>query len=161
MLRYVPPKPRPRVEGLSPDFGRGEWKGPDLPDGDRDWLEHVTRVTKIGKNEYVPRVLHEVTHFTYPDPEAEDDWGRERWVTYHAFIRPDTEYGDEVLLAESHQYSYSRDWAPPPSVDVMKYTRHLIRRHQSQVTVTHFICDDDELRVSERVPVQGRWTECT
>lgn len=154
VLRYAPPPERVEPEGFK-RYGTGEWR--EEPRQPGEWLENFNRPTRLRKTEFVPHVLHEVTHFTHPDPDAEDEYGRARWVTYHAFIRPETEHGDWALLGETHQYSYSRDWPPPLPEHVLKFTRHLRRRHESQVTVSYFLCDDDLMRVSERLPVADRW----
>lgn len=159
MLRHLPPDPRPRHDELSNRYGIGEWREPR--DSDRDWIRGVTRHLRLRRTEYVPFVTHEVTHFTHADPDLVDDYGRQMYVTYHVFLRPETEHGDAALLAECSQRSYCRDWAPAPSEAADKFSRHLARRHRSQITVRHFVCYSECMDVTERLPVSERWETTT
>lgn len=115
----------------------------------------------LRRTEYVPFLLHEVTHFTFPDYDAVDDLDRQMYLTYHAVIRPESAGADAVVVAECPQLSYCRDWAPHPCYEVVKFLRSRIIHNGSQIAVTHYLCHDDQLRLSERVPVVGRWSNCT
>lgn len=122
-----------------------------------DDFRHLGRLDRYA-NQFV-RVVHEVVHFTYPDPDACDDYGRDRFTTLHRFAVPDTDLTTGQDLGECPQFTSYRDYPPPVKLwpaAVAAFTQKLQRVYHAQVFVEKYLCDDDQYDMTYRYPLQSR-----